>query len=412
MPAGSATGRQGVPATAAVLRQAPDERLVALVRDGSPAAFEEISARYRRRLHAYCMRLVGPAHAEDVVQQALLRAYLSLRRGDLRHVALRAWLYKIARNCAIDLLRSRPPEHEELDLEFDGVPQPPRLVEQKEEIGTLVSALQGLPEGQRRALTLRELEGRSYSEISEELGQTGPCVRQLIFRARETLRSGLGALVPAGFLRRFIGSQPPVVEAHHGAMAAKLSSGGGLEAVGAMAAATITLLASTAGSPPAPAHADRPVAPLVGPLHSSASGAPATERGTGAGSSKLAVRTAAMPHDGSSLTGGAGVAVSDRSYSVAAPAAERSSTGRGEARPEDEPSVSAAGQDSAESDTTPEAGLGSGGAGTTGPGGATGPSGPADTGEPTGSAPPPGEPAGDDDSGGITLELLTGELGS
>ena len=186
MSARSATGRQGVPASAAVLRQAPDERLVALVRDGSAAAFEEISARYRRRLHVYCVRLVGPAHAEDVVQQALLRAYLSLRRGDLRHVALRAWLYRIARNCAIDLLRSRPPEHEQLDLEFDGVPQPPRLVEQKEEIGTLVSAMRELPEGQRRALTLSELEGRSYSEISAELGQTGPGVRQLIFRARET----------------------------------------------------------------------------------------------------------------------------------------------------------------------------------------------------------------------------------
>jgi RNA polymerase sigma-70 factor (ECF subfamily) len=397
-----------------VLRQAPDERLVALVRDGSPAAFEEISTRYRRRLHAYCVRLVGPAHAEDVVQQALLRAYLSLQRGDLRHVALRAWLYRIARNCAIDLLRARPPEHEELDLEFDGVPQPPRLVEQKEELGTLVSALRELPEGQRRALTLRELEGRSYSEISAELGQTGPRVRQLIFRARETLRSGLGALVPIGFLRRLAGSQPPVVDAHHGATAAKLSSCGALEAVGAMAAATITLLAGTAGPPPAPGQAKHPVAPLAGPLSSSGSGyahgARSSRRDGGDGGASMA----ATSRDGSALTGGAGVLVPKRSYSVAIPAAEHSSAGHGPVRGEDGLSVSAAGPTDAQSDSSsggdaPD----SGGAGATGPTGPTGPSGPTDTAPPGAGTTPEGDGDGGDGggSGGVMLELTIGDLG-
>ncbi len=351
MSARSATGRHSVPASAAVLRQAPDERLVALVRDGSPAAFEEISARYRRRLHAYCVRLVGPAHAEDVVQQALLRAYLSLRRGDLRHVALRAWLYKIARNCAIDLLRSRPPDHEQLDLEFDGVPQPPRLVEQKEEIGTLVSALRNLPEGQRRALTLREMEGRSYSEISAELGQTGPRVRQLIFRARETLRSGLGALVPVGFLRRLAGSQPPVMEAHHGAMAAKLSSGGALEAVGAMAAATITLLAGAAGAPPAPAQADHASAPLTGSLQLLGSGPHASAKDARDARRSRRAAVAAAAANGMVLTGGAGVVVPDRTYSVAVPAAERSSAGRGAVQAQSDSSVSASSPSDTPSDS-------------------------------------------------------------
>src|SRR4051812_10231506 len=332
MSARSATGRQGVPASAAVLRQAPDERLVALVRDGSAAAFEEISARYRRRLHVYCVRLVGPAHAEDVVQQALLRAYLSLRRGDLRHVALRAWLYRIARNCAIDLLRSRPPEHEQLDLQFDGVPQPPRLVEQKEEIGTLVSAMRSLPEGQRRALTLRELEGRSYDEISAELGQTGPRVRQLIFRARQTLRSGLGALVPTGFLRRLAGSQPPVVDAHHGTMAVKLSSAGALEAVGAMAAATITLLAGSAVAPPASTRAEHAVPPLAGPLHASGRGSFRAGENTARAGGRRDAGIASATRGGEALTGGAGMMFPDRSYSVAVPAAEHSSAARGPAR--------------------------------------------------------------------------------
>ena len=251
MSARSATGRTASLARA-VLRQAPDERLVALVREGSAAAFEEISARYRRRLHAYCVRLVGPAHAEDVVQQALLRAYLSLRRGDLRHVALRAWLYRIARNCAIDLLRSRPPDHEQLDLEFDGVPQPPRLVEQKEEIGNARRRhCASCPRDSAARSRCGSWRDAATARSQRSSARRGRVVRQLIFRARETLRSGLGALVPAGFLRRLAGSQPPIMEAHHAAVAAKLSSGGALEAVGAMAAATITLLAGcgrTAGA--------------------------------------------------------------------------------------------------------------------------------------------------------------------
>ena len=167
-------------------------------------------------------------------------------------------------NCAIDLLRSTPPDHEQLDLEYDGVPQPPRLVEQKEELGRLVAALQRLPEGQRRALTLRELEGRSYEEISQTMGQTGPGVRQMIFRARTALRSGFAVLLPAGSLRsRILGSQPPVPEAYHVVAVTKVSSGGGLEAVGVLAAAALGLFTGVPAAPgPQPA-ASQPVPGLT-----------------------------------------------------------------------------------------------------------------------------------------------------
>ena len=125
------------------------------------------------------------------------------------------------------------------------------MFEQKEELARVVAAIQALPEGQRRALTLRELEGRSYGEISAELGHTDSGVRQLIFRARTALRN-LGALMlPLDSLRwRLLGSSPAVTDPHQLAAAASVSSGGSgnvLQAAASAVAATVTLLA--AGAP-------------------------------------------------------------------------------------------------------------------------------------------------------------------
>ena len=194
------------------LRHESDERLVALTRAGSERAFAEITRRYQRALRAYCSRLVGPERAQDAVQQALLQAFLSLRDRAPREIALRPWLYRIAHNCSIDLIRMGSWEHEQLDLESDGVPQPPALLEQKEELRGLIAGMRRLPDAQRQALTLRELEGCSYAEISARLGHTGSGVRQLIFRARTTLRKGASALLPFGLLRdRLAGT---AVDAH------------------------------------------------------------------------------------------------------------------------------------------------------------------------------------------------------
>ena len=194
------------------LRHESDERLVALTRAGSERAFAEITRRYQKALRVYCSRLVGPERAQDAVQQALLQAFLSLRDRAPREIALRPWLYRIAHNCSIDLIRMGSWEHEQLDLESDGVPQPPALLEQKEELRCLIAGMRRLPDAQRQALTLRELEGCSYAEISARLGHTGSGVRQLIFRARTALRKGASALLPFGLLRdRLAGS---AVEAH------------------------------------------------------------------------------------------------------------------------------------------------------------------------------------------------------
>src|SRR5262245_46666155 len=188
----------------AALLHETDEQLVSLARSGSERAWTEIMRRYGRQLRAYCSRFVGPNRAEDAVQQAFLQAFLALRDGSRRDIALRPWLYRIAHNCAIDVLRKGTPDYEQLDLEYDGVAQPPTLFEQKEEIRGLIARMRDLPDAQRRALALRELEGRSYEEISAQLGHTGSGVRQLIFRARTALRNGIAATVPFAFLRKTI----------------------------------------------------------------------------------------------------------------------------------------------------------------------------------------------------------------
>jgi RNA polymerase sigma factor (sigma-70 family) len=168
----------------------PDSALVRRARLGSHAAFAQIVRRYESPLRAYCARLLGPSAAQDAVQQAFLQAFVALRDPhDEREVPLRPWLYRIAYNCAVDILRRRDRDHEQLDPEMNGVPQPQQVVERRETLRRLIGAMRALPEGQRRALVARELEGRSYQEISAELGASEGGVRQLIFRARSALRT-------------------------------------------------------------------------------------------------------------------------------------------------------------------------------------------------------------------------------
>ena len=218
-----------------------DERLVVLARGGSERAYEEILRRYDRQLHSYCAQMLDPSRAEDAVQQTFLQAFVALRRGSKRDIALRPWLYRIAHNCAIDMLRKNGWDYDELDPEYDGVPQPPRLFEQKQELEKLVASLRSLPESQRRALTAREMEGKSYSEIAAELGHTSSSVRQLIFRARTAVRNMASILLPVGALRaRFAAHAASATDAHQAAFAA--SAGG--EAAGAgLAGAAAALLA-------------------------------------------------------------------------------------------------------------------------------------------------------------------------
>src|SRR4051812_7594496 len=188
-------------ASTAVLRGQSDERLVDLTRAGNARAFEAIVQRYRRPVLRYCARILPPGRAEDAVQQTFLSAYNAISTGD-DELKLRPWLYRIARNASLNLLRQNGWNHEQLDEQFDGVLRPDQAVEGRERIQALVASVKRLPERQRDAIVLRELEGRSYEEIAVALGVTDGAVRQLLNRARTTLRAGATALTPYGLAER------------------------------------------------------------------------------------------------------------------------------------------------------------------------------------------------------------------
>ena len=162
-------------AGAQLLRAQSDERLVDLVRAGNDAAFEAIVARYRRALLRYCSGFLSEARAEDVVQTTFVNALSSMRssRGELE---LRPWLYRIAHNTSLNALRDRALAHEELPEHFDGIEPPDQTFEKGERFRDVVAAVGALPDRQRDAVVLREIEGRSYDEIASELGvSNGPC---------------------------------------------------------------------------------------------------------------------------------------------------------------------------------------------------------------------------------------------
>ncbi len=114
---------------------------------------------------------------------------------------LRPWLYRIVRNTALNDLRDRGGATEELAESLPGGRSAAAEVEAREELRELMARLQALPEPQRAALVMRELEGLSHEEIAAALGVSGGAARQAIFRARAALRDGLGLLVPMPVLR-------------------------------------------------------------------------------------------------------------------------------------------------------------------------------------------------------------------
>jgi RNA polymerase sigma factor (sigma-70 family) len=181
------------------LRAQPDRRLVDLVRDGYDAAFEEIVRRYRKPLDRFAAGIVG-GRSEDVTQDAFSKALLALR-GSGAEIELRPWLYRIVRNTALNDLRDRAPATEELSERLPGARSAAAEVETREELRDLMDRLQALPEPQRAALVMRELEGLSHEEIAAALGVSGGAARQAIYRARAALREGMGLLVPLPLLR-------------------------------------------------------------------------------------------------------------------------------------------------------------------------------------------------------------------
>jgi len=177
-----------------VLRTQSDERLTELARDGSDAAFEAIVTRHRRSLLRHCSRIVGESDAEEAVQDALIKAHQALTRGDDVH-NLRAWMHAIADNAARNTLRARATRPDCVSGDSDELGRrDDHASDRRFELDELLAAVQSLPARQRDAIVMRELEGRSYAEIAAQLGASDGAVRQLLNRARTTIRERIGAL--------------------------------------------------------------------------------------------------------------------------------------------------------------------------------------------------------------------------
>jgi RNA polymerase sigma factor (sigma-70 family) len=172
-----------------LLRLQSDERLVALIRRGHHGAFEALVQRYQPRLLAFCRHMLGSQEdAEDVLQEVFAASFNAIC-ADERPINARPWLYRIARNrCLNHLRRPQPAGQDSMDVfERDGGTTTADTVHKREEFRHIVADVQELPETQRTALLLREIDALSYEQIAEAMDTTVPSVKSLLVRARVAL---------------------------------------------------------------------------------------------------------------------------------------------------------------------------------------------------------------------------------
>jgi len=182
-------GAAGLHGRSPLLRLQSDERLVALVRRGNQAAFEALVARYQSRLLAFCRHMLSSREdAEDVLQEVFAAAFNAML-ADERAINVRPWLYRIARNRSLNhLRRTQAIGVDSMDIHLsEGGLTTADKVHKREEFRLLVSDVQDLPETQRTALLLREIDALSYEQISEAMETTVPSVKSLLVRARVSL---------------------------------------------------------------------------------------------------------------------------------------------------------------------------------------------------------------------------------
>src|SRR4051812_45634083 len=175
------------PLSGGLLRLRSDEQLVAAFRGGNDEAFRVLHDRYRQRLFAYVRQMLSAGSrqdAEDVLQDVFVRAYGALR-NDNREMNVRAWLYRVAHNRCIDHLRRPvPPAAEIFDMSRKPLHDPVEEAQRRDDLRQLVADVGQLPEQQRSALLMREIDGMPYADLATALDVTVPAVKSLLVRAR------------------------------------------------------------------------------------------------------------------------------------------------------------------------------------------------------------------------------------
>jgi RNA polymerase sigma factor (sigma-70 family) len=160
-----------------------------MIRRGQHAAFETLFSRYQSRLLAFCRHMLGSKEdAEDVLQEVFAAAFNAIL-ADEREINVRPWLYRIARNRSLNHLRKASAIGvDSMDVHYaeNGVSTAEKVM-RRESFRQLIGDVQQLPETQRTALLLREIDALSYEQISDAMETTVPAVKSLLVRARISL---------------------------------------------------------------------------------------------------------------------------------------------------------------------------------------------------------------------------------
>src|SRR5687768_17261745 len=182
------SGTAGVP-RALAFRMLSDERLARLVESGSDPAFAAIYSRYAQAIHGYCRSMLRDEEdARDALQNSMLKALTAMRRSG-RTGPLRPWLFRIAHNESVDLLRRRSKSAFPLDDHpmLASSADVHQTAAAREHLGEVLTDLDLLTRHQRGALVMRELGGMPYDEIGDALDTSPLAARQAVWAARRAL---------------------------------------------------------------------------------------------------------------------------------------------------------------------------------------------------------------------------------
>jgi RNA polymerase sigma-70 factor (ECF subfamily) len=185
-----------------------DAAALARAKAGDKDGFRLLVERHSRSVFRLAYRLTGNEQdAEDVVQETFLRAYKQLRNFESR-ASFGTWLYRIAVNCSLDLVRSRKrrnelmtPEDSEMDDPIVALPShdptPDRVAMSGEVRDRVAEAMTELSASERTAFVLRHFEGMCIEDVSRVLGCQPGAAKHSVFRAVQKLRRALEPLVSA-----------------------------------------------------------------------------------------------------------------------------------------------------------------------------------------------------------------------
>ena len=169
------------------LRLLGDQQLARLAARGDTRAFAVVYERHHQDLYRYCRSITRDDEDASDALQSTMAAALRALPGERREIALRPWLFRIAHNEAVSIVRRRRPHAELTDVTVGVAPGSDHEAGVRDQVGRILTDIGDLPQRQRGALLMRELSGLEYGEIGSALGISSGAARQAVYEARTAL---------------------------------------------------------------------------------------------------------------------------------------------------------------------------------------------------------------------------------